>query len=166
MYVIDTSVLVTAKRSYYAMDVAPSFWQALERLHHDGMIVCVDTVYREILSFGDPVDVLTKWMSALLPQGGTADKADSNVSMAWGKLAGWIQRQSRFNASVLTHFSEAKNADGWVTAYALHNDMTVVSLENRKPTSNTRVMIPDLCDAHQIKHLDTFDFLREVGVTL
>lgn len=47
-YVLDTSLFTQAKRSYYAFDIARSFWQHLVKSANQGIITSIDKVYDEI----------------------------------------------------------------------------------------------------------------------
>jgi hypothetical protein len=41
--------------------------------------------------------------------------------------------------------------------------LIVVSQETSSPLAMSRIFIPDVCNAFSIKHINTFEFLEEVG---
>ncbi|MGP1437511.1 MAG: DUF4411 family protein [Treponema sp.] len=41
-YLFDTNIFITAKDSYYATDIAPSFWLQLEKLIRHGSVIVID----------------------------------------------------------------------------------------------------------------------------
>ena len=63
MFLLDTNTFLTPYESYYALDLAPSFWNALEKVltKHEKVAV-LDLVEDEILK-GE--DNLTQWFQEL-----------------------------------------------------------------------------------------------------
>jgi hypothetical protein len=63
---IDSNVLITPYRQYYAFDLAPSFWTQLRVLIEQGTIGILDKVKDEIMA-SSIKDTLAKWFNELQP---------------------------------------------------------------------------------------------------
>lgn len=63
-FLLDSNVLMTAARQYYAFDIAPGFWSALDRKAGDGDLRSIDRVHAEINRGNDE---LVSWVNPLLP---------------------------------------------------------------------------------------------------
>lgn len=55
---LDTDMLITARRRYYAPDLAPSFWDFMDSQVEGGRIRAPMRVYEELIDYGDE---LSKW---------------------------------------------------------------------------------------------------------
>src|SRR3989337_1037814 len=107
-YVLDTSLFTQAKRSYYAFDIAQSFWQHLVKSANQGIITSIA-------------------------------KAE---------------------------FAQYNEADAWVVAFAISNKLTVVSQETFNANIKSKIRIPNVCREFNVRHIDTFTFLREHGFSM
>lgn len=161
MYVLDTSALVQAQKSYYARDIVPAFWSALRDLHASGVVTCVDRVLDEIKQYGNPEDPLTVWAVEEMPASAFPSTSTEQVVEKYTRLIAWVDQQPRFGLAALDKF--ARGADGWVVAHAWHHGLTVVSMEVSAPQSKTDARMPDVCSAHGVAHVDTYTMLRAVG---
>jgi len=57
-------------------------------------------------------------------------------------------------------------ADPWVIAHALTENATVVTKENKvSDITSQRIRIPNVCEKMNIRCIDDFQFIREVGIT-
>lgn len=57
-YILDTNTLITAKNSFYAFAIVPSFWRWLDRAVSQENVILLDVVMDEIRRGGDE---LTDW---------------------------------------------------------------------------------------------------------
>lgn len=162
MYVLDTSVLVQAQKTYYAMDIVPAFWTALRTLHDAGTVICVDRVLDEIKGYSDPEEPLTRWALDDMPAAAFPSTSTPAAVLHYSRLIAWVQSETRFGTAALDKF--ARSADGWVVAHAAANGLTVVSMEVSAPLSKTDARIPDVCAAHGVPHIDTYTMLRATGI--
>ena len=48
MFLLDSNVLINASRTYYAPDIAPTFWEWLKAQHTAGAIASIARVKEEI----------------------------------------------------------------------------------------------------------------------
>lgn len=162
MYVLDTSVLIQAQKTYYARDIVPAFWQALQDLHARGVVTCIDHVLDEIRQYGDSADPLTEWATTDMPSTAFPTTSTEAVVETYSRLIEWVDQEPRFGSAALNKF--ARGADGWVVAHASVHSLTVVSMEVSAPMSKTDARMPDVCAAHGVTHIDTYAMLRAVGV--
>jgi hypothetical protein len=78
------------------------------------------------------------------------------------ELMAWVQSQGQFSDAAKADF--ASGADGWLVAYARANGCVVVTHEVLKPDVRRKVPIPNLCEAFDVRWVDTFAMLRNLGV--
>ncbi len=57
-------------------------------------------------------------------------------------------------------------ADAWVIAFALSNRLTVVSQEIFNANIKRKILIPNICHEFNVRHIDTFTFLRACGFSM
>ena len=155
---LDSDVLITAYRDYYAPDYCPGFWSCLEHYLAVGRLLIIDPVRDEI----DAPSELVQWVNRL-PQHAFAP-VDAPMIQAYRTVAQWIQSNAQYTAAALDGF--AKGADGWLVAYAMVHDATIISNEVSAPGSKNRVKIPDLCRQFGANDsLKIQDMLRELGAS-
>lgn len=159
-FIVDTSVLTQAHRLYYPRDVVPGFWRTLQEAHARGDLTFIDRVLKEINDYHEE-DELSEWANHLIPSSAFPSTATAEVTGEYGRLVAWVEAQARLSRAAKDRF--ARGADGWVIAYAIVEGCTVISQEERSPNSKSNIKIPDVCDAHSVKHLGTIDLLRALG---
>lgn len=63
-FLLDSNVLMTARRTYYAFDLCPGFWQSILDGHKAGRIFSTERVKKELLKGNDE---LTDWAELFMP---------------------------------------------------------------------------------------------------
>lgn len=58
MFLVDANVLIQAKNSYYAFDIAPGFWDWLDRAHQESIACSIEAVGAELRAGSDE---LARW---------------------------------------------------------------------------------------------------------
>lgn len=154
-YILDANVLIEAKRRYYAFDLCPGFWDSLLYHNSKGNLESIDRVGHD-LSEGDDLDSWKKQSPNFF-----APTNSVSISTAYRDINQWVQSQERFSNFEKSRF--ANDVDAWIIAYAKANNATVVTHEVPAPKS-TKIKIPDVCDYFGVKHTNTFDMLRKLGV--
>ena len=163
-YVLDTSCFTQAKRSYYAFDIARSFWQHLAKSANQGIITSIDKVYDEIERGKDDLHV---WVQQKLPpQFFCSTDNSSDVLKYYQQLIGWSSSNTQFLNNAKAEFAQYDEADAWVVAFALSNRLTVVSQEIFNANIKRKILIPNVCIEFKVRHIDTFTFLRECGFSM
>lgn len=156
LYLLDANVLIDANRDYYPIARVPEFWEWLVESGRNGFVKIPLEVYEEIKE-GRQDDALAVWAkdivveeSLLLSEESTADLVAMIVNNGY--------------ASDLTDDEiERIGRDPFLIAYALTEplDRCVVTTESSRP-SKTRgnKKIPDVCNALNIKHCNTYEFIK------
>jgi len=157
-YVLDASVFIEAARRYYALDFAPRFWESLVDHARDGRVMSIDRVQQEL---GRGNDDLAAWANGYFSSAFTSTAAP-NVIDAYREMMAWVQSQDQFFDAAKADF--AAGADGWLVAYARANGCVVVTQEVHSPDVRRKVPIPNLCEAFDVRWVDTFAMLRNLGV--
>jgi hypothetical protein len=157
-YVLDANVFMEAAARYYALDLAPRFWESLVEHARTGRVMSIDRVQQEL---GRGNDKLASWAkrhfgSAFMPTDGP------DVVDGYRELMEWVQSHDQFFDAAKADF--ASGADGWLVAYARANGCVVVTQEVLKPEVRRKVPIPNLCEAFDVRWVDTFTMLRNLGV--
>ncbi len=163
-YCLDTNVYVEAHRRYYAFDIAPGFWDGLERLVKAQMICSPLMVYEEIIDSGDE---LAQWAKAnkdnlFLPP-------DDPTQDAFRDIADLVERL--YEPQHVQKF--LSDADPWVIAHAKAHGLSVVTMESRRDENQSKtgrvsgkIKIPNVCERVGVVPKDTFALLREQKVIL
>lgn len=157
-YVLDTSVFIEAARRYYALDLAPRFWESLVEHARTGRVMSIDRVQEEL---GRGKDGLASWANERF--GSAFVPTDSpQVIAGYREVMEWVQSQDQFSDAAKADF--ASKADGWLVAYARASGCVVVTQEVLNPDVRRKVPIPNLCEAFHVHWVDTFTMLRKLGV--
>lgn len=158
MYLVDANILIDAKNRYYAFDIAPGFWNWLERARRQNQVISIDAVRDELL-LGD--DELAVWAhdhrEFFLP-------IDQATTTQFAPLLSWVRRQS-YRPAAVNEFT-TDQADFLLIAHAMQHECTVVTLESPSPVARKRVKIPDVCVAMDVPTVNTFAMLRATGAQL
>ena len=155
-FLLDSDVLISAYRDYFAPDYCPGFWDCLLHFLSIGRILIIDPVRAEV----NHPDALVQWIDQL-PSRAFAP-IDSDVVETYGQMFSWVQANPQFNAAAENKFAIA--ADGWLAAFGGENDAIVITKEKSSPTSESTVKLPDLCAQFQVGCDDTQYMLRALGV--
>jgi len=163
-YVLDTSLFIQARRSYYAFDIAPSFWQYLVKSTNEGIITSIDKVYDEIERGKDD---LYEWVQQNLPlQFFYSTDNSPEVLANYQQLVSWSSSNTQFLNNAKAEFAQYDEADAWIVAFALSSKLTVVSQEIFNANIKRKFLIPNVCHEFNVRHIDTFTFLRECNFTM
>lgn len=158
MFLIDSDVLMTAKRTYYSFGIAPGFWDWLEQGHLRGRVASVRRVREEILAGEDD---LADWV-AELPSEFFLDETPEVISSTRA-LVKWATGNG-YTQEAVAEFLDA--ADLFLVAHAVAGDHTVVTLEGGKPHGMNKIKIPDVCAAMNVRCIKTFEMLTSESVRL
>ncbi|MBU0690576.1 DUF4411 family protein [bacterium] len=157
-YVIDANIFIEASNRYYAFDIAPPFWDHLLNQVATGTICSIDKVGAEIAQGKDD---LAKWSRTRFNHA-YETTASPEIANAYRRIIDWVQNNNHFKDSAKTEFANC--ADGWIIAYALENNCTVVTHEGFDLVCKRKVLIPVVCRQFNIPFLNTFEMLRALGI--
>lgn len=165
-YCLDTNVYIEAHRSYYAFDIAPGFWNGLERLARELIVCSPMMVYDEILD-GKRDDPLTLWAKEYKTV--LFVDIDDDTQAFYSRIADWAEQTYEPQ-----HYQTfLRGADSWVIAYAAVHHRIVVTMEalktenlNQDRRIGGRIKIPNVCRRFQIQYQDTFALMRDQKIIL
>ena len=158
LFVLDTNIFIEAHRRYYAQDICPGFWECLRHYALTGRLLSIDRVRAEIL---DP-DALVEW-ARQAPDELFVSTAEQPVIDSFRQMQAWVQGNTQFWFEGKEDFAVA--ADGWVAAYAKVHDAVVVTHEIFRANVRKRVPLPNICREFGIAYHDTFEMLRQLGIS-
>lgn len=163
VFVLDSDVFIAAKNAYYAFDICPGFWDAIIQAHGEDRIRSIDRVKAELLA-GQPKEDLVQWVKGKVPTGFFHATQSKTVLDAYAEIVLWVQRSTQYLDRAKAKF--ATEADGWLVAYSMVHGTTVVTNEQPRPDSRSRVLLPDVCAQFEVPSKDTFTMLRSLAVKL
>ena len=160
VFLLDANVFIESAKRYYAFDIAPGYWVALIKYAGDGPVRSIDKVKDEIDRGKDNLKTWVNrnfylWFESTNQQ---------DVLNAYSTVMTWAQSQSQFTADAKAEF--ARNADGWLIAYALAKGCVVVTDEQFNSEIKRRIKIPNACIGAGVPYMGTFGMLRDLGVRL
>ncbi len=155
-YLPDANVLMAAYHHYYSPTLCPGFWDCLAHYLANGRLAIIDRVYDEILSPSALVAWVEQATNDWFPT-----TATQPVANAYRQIIDWVQDNPQFNDVARADF--ARGADGWLAAYAMVHDAVVVTNEVSAPDARRKVPLPDLCKRFDIRCINTFEMLQELG---
>ncbi|MEK3855849.1 DUF4411 family protein [Cytobacillus sp. FSL H8-0458] len=162
MFILDANVFISAHRSYYSFDFAPSFWEALEKSAQQSAICSIDKIHDELTCAAEP-DELHNWSGNEFRE--YFEKTDSHdVISAYAELQQWANSSEHFLPEAKSEF--ASNADAWLIAYAKSRGGTLVTHEAYNREKRNRILIPVACEAFEVPYVNTFEMLRQLGIKL
>ena len=155
---LDSNVFIEGKKGPYAFDIAPRFWALIDELIDDGQIACPQLVYDELLEVQDD---LAGWAKERRTSG-LFTLPDATVQVAYKDVVDHVRQRYPDNQARRRFLDRA---DPWVIAHAISGSGTVVTLELRVAASSQQVKIPNVCDDFGIRWINTYQLLRELGVS-
>lgn len=174
-YILDTNVYIQAHIGYYHHDIAPSYWDVLKGFGDRGLIVSPKQVRDEITSKDEWLSTWKRNNKVFLDSDLTdimiylnqvrnkyKEVYDSNFALLRRKYT------SRY---IPSRDKPLSDPDMFVIATALFYkakfpsmDIVLVTKENDNITPFKSVRIPHVSRALDIRCIDDFQFLKEVGV--
>ena len=155
---LDTNVFIQAKNGPYGFDVAPTFWNWLEKVARDGLVRSPIKVCAELTRGRDQ---LSRWASRMRSRG-LFISPDRSVQLCFGEVAAFVQ--SAYEAPYAAKFLE--DADPWVIAHALEGRGTVVTHEILAAGNCKVVKIPNVCAHFNVRYAAPYPAFRNLGLKL
>lgn len=165
---IDSNVLITPYRQYYAFDLAPSFWTQLRVLIEQGTIGILDKVKDEIMA-SSIKDTLAKWFNELQPPRYIRHEKQEIIMMYSKVLMSIVENPSYQEEAELAWASKTV-ADPWIIATASALNVPLVTTERsakpnpESPSKNPKV--PDIASDFGVEVIDVFEMMRRLGIRL
>lgn len=158
-FVVDANVFIDLAR-YYPDDIAPTFWSQLVECAKSKQWLSIDRVQAEIAK---KEDWISEWTDNHARFFMSTERND--VAKEYRRIQVWASRQE-CRQTALDRLG--RGADGWLVAYAIVEDLRVVTNEVSQPKSHTNVKIPDICKAKdfRVDCVNMFDMMRALGIRL
>lgn len=160
-FYLDADVFIAAKNAYYAFSICPGFWTSVIYHHREDRLYSIDAIRREILA-GKDTDDLVQWTKKEVPVEFFRTTDGEEVVSAFTEVMLWAQRSGQYTEPAKAKF--ATEADGWLVAYAKVHSGIVVTNEQPRPDSKTRILLPDVCKQFHVEYQNTFAMLKELKV--
>lgn len=165
-YLLDANVFITAYRQYYGFDIAPSFWQMLQKFGDSKQVVSLKIVKNELCPSKKIVDkdALQQWIEDDFTCEFHAFQ-EKEVIQTFGQLVNSIENSTVYSDAAKEEVSLGKIADPWLVSYAKVHDYTLVTLEVYNPDIKRKVPMPNMCKLLGVKYINTFDMIRQLKQT-
>lgn len=162
-YLLDTNFFIQAHRSYYPLDIFEGFWKNAKNLASDGRIISIDKVKKEIYDKSSHEDELKLWCQDNLSN--DFFKATDAYLPNYIKIVQWVNsKRNHYKNSAIEEFLQTDLADPWLVAYALKENLNIVTYEKSEPGTKKRVKIPEVCNQFSVKFINTIDMMRELKI--
>ncbi len=135
-YLLDSNVLITAKRVHYGFDFCPGFWDWIIAQHRAGQVYSIERVHDELK---EQQDDLAAWVKTL-PKTFFVSP-DAGTVAHFTAVSAWASNQN-YRTPAINEFLQT--ADYHLVAQARQGGHTVVTYEVPGGSVN-RVKIPDAC---------------------
>ena len=151
-WLLDTNVLVNAKRDYYGFEFCPGFWDWLDIAWTGGRVGSVQAVYDELVDYGDQLSDWARDHRSFFLAPGAAEVG------AMATVNGWAAASGDYTLAAKQEFAAA--ADSALIAHALAGGHTVVTHELPANTRK-RIPIPTAASALSVSYASPWRMLRD-----
>jgi hypothetical protein len=159
-YWLDTCSFITPRNSGYSFDIAPGFWEAIDKKSEEGILASSTLVYHELVD--EATDDLAEWAKQR-EKGRLFIEPDDKVQEEFTRVADYV------NSYYVPHQAQIflAHADPWVVAHAKAYGGCVVTFECRikNNTGNKQVKIPDITDYFDMQCIDLWNLLRKLHIS-
>ena len=161
-YLLDSDVLISAKKSWLDPKIAPAFWDWIIEGHNQGYFYSIDKVSDE-LKEGHKDDFLHIFVidheSLFLSSDDITCISEYAKLQTWANTIWTLNKKPNNTSKAIEAFASNKKADAFLVAYAKANDFLVVTNERREINSQTNVKLPDAADSCDVKTITLYDLL-------
>ena len=157
MRLLDANVFITAKNSYYGLDLVPAFWTWLEQQAAAREIASTDMVYDELRAGSDE---LAEWVKDRRELIFHIESTSAVVAGHVATLGSWAQGAG-YKQHVVEDFLDC--ADPFLVGAAAEFGLIVVTQETPAGQRRRKVKIPDACAQLSVTCENTFEMMRALG---
>ena len=157
-YWLDSNVFIEGRKGPYGFDIAPRFWAVIDEMVAVGRVSSSTLVYHEL---ADVQDELAEWAGERRTSGIFVEP-DTLVQAGFQQIVEYVNSHYT-NVNQVARFLD--KADPWVIAQAVADGSAVVTLETEVPANSQKVKIPNVCNQFNARHINTYQMLRELGVS-
>lgn len=157
-YLIDANIFIEGYKSFYPIDVHVSYWNKLADLINLGSFVSIDKVKSEIQD-----EPIRQWLDDNISS--TFFESSATAIVEYQNVILWANAQS-YTSNAKSEFAANTVADAFLIAKAKMENYTLVTYERSEPLKKSKVKIPDVCMAMNVRCIDINTALRELMVKL
>ena len=159
-FIIDTDSLISPYHHFYPFDLAPGFWDQLQKHIEQGNIAILDLVKTEI-DAGE--DDLKDWLNRINIKTLVSHK-NTDIIQSYGLIMQHIDSCNHYTIKAVKEW-DYPAADPWLIAAAHTNEYTLVTFElpNRNLDvhhPSKKAKIPDVCEHFGVKCCNLYDMMR------
>lgn len=153
---------MTASQTTYPFDIAESFWRKMAECAQRHLFYSIDKVEDEI---NTNIDALSQWCKENLPNDFFISTESEAVYHQYATVVNWAKKQN-VKPTGFNKFIDAEKADIYFVAFASlkPSEYSVVTEETSAPSSKTKIKLPDVCSAFNIKCINFIQMLRELHI--
>ncbi|MDA3832671.1 MAG: DUF4411 family protein [Spirochaetales bacterium] len=157
-YCFDSNVFIRAKNFEYQFAIAPGFWDWIDRLFYNGLLICGHMVFEELHTKGDP---LSDWVEKRERYFLDPENREQTAFTTITSLVISQYEEKRIRAFL-------DGADPWVIASAMANTLVVVSMEKRitNPERTSKIKIPNISDDFAVESISMYDCMVRTQAVL
>ena len=146
---------------YYAFKICPGFWEALSEFMERGKVISIKAVKGELTPEGD--QSMEKWLKKETTQAAFVSTDTPEANRILNEINSWVANNDQYKPQAKEKF--ITGADPKLIAYACANTMTLVTSEKSATKSTRSIKIPDVCNNFGVSYCNTFDMLKDIGVS-
>jgi hypothetical protein len=158
MRLLDANVYITAKNTYYSLDVFPMFWDWLDDRALALQIASTDMVFDELCDQDDDLAAWAKDRRASMFHVNSTSSKD--VTDRVSDIGKWM-RGVPFPTRAQEDFMDG--ADPFLVAAAAVGGHSVVTAETFDAQIRRKVKVPNACAALGVAYETTFQMLKNMG---
>jgi Domain of unknown function (DUF4411) len=151
-FVLDSNVFIEMKNGPYGFEIAPRFWEWIEREAEAGILYSSSKVYRELSDYHDELAV---WVKARA-ESKLFIEPDVETQVRYRDIADYAE--TAFPPHRVSKFLEG--ADPWVIAQAWRDGTTVITQEGHVDASSRKPKIPNICEHFGVEYMNLYQLVR------
>mgnify|MGYP000126034830 CR=1 FL=1 len=106
---------------------------------------------------------MKEWCESNLPEG-FFKKSEPAIS-SYKKVIAWaVSKKDHFKQLAIDEFLDSEFADAWLVAYAIENEMQIVTQEVSQPERKNKIKIPEVCHSFHIPYMNMIELFRTLKV--
>jgi len=156
---LDANVFITAKNTYYGLDIVPAFWSWLEDQALLGTLASTDLIYDELKDGGD---TLADWVKERRDLIFHVKSDPPQVASHVDSIYSWARSENYPNHAI-ARFLDC--ADPFLIGAAAYWGGVVVTQEVPS-ASRRKIKIPNVCGHLDVPYENTFEMMRRLGARL
>jgi hypothetical protein len=153
---MDSDTFIEAKNGAYGFDIAPGFWELIDRKSSELVVASSTLVYGELVDHS--TDDLSAWAKARRNEPLWV-APDRDVQEAYGEIAAYVA--GRYPPERVAE--SLKGADLWLIAQARTLGGRIVTLETMVDARSRKPKIPNICAHFGIHTSNTSGMPRSLG---